>query len=482
MPISLVGSTTQDPTVAVTTLSSGMPAGVATGDLVLFVVLTNTTTIPAAPSGYTQIATGANSTIGLGVWYKFATNSSEPAPSTTQSAFRATSATLVYRGVDSTTPIDVAAGTSTTGTTAVSVPARTPLTAGAWDIAIGSMLTSATNTTTWSSTNLVLDQPSISNVAGSNNPAFVVGHFAWTSGAFTPNITKSATSTRTLGTHFVLRPAASSANTGTSASTLPVLASAAIAAVVLAGSATAALPPLSSQSAGDVTNAASSSSTLPPLTSSASGTVSGTGAVSSALPSLASSALGLSRTAGPSASTLPSLLTSGAGLARTAGTTTITLPSLTSAATGAGSTPTTTGTSASTLPSLTSSAQATSRNMATSTVALPALTAAGNGTSSTAGQGAGSLPSLMTEAVGGAAATGSIAATLPALATTAIGNESDPPPTATIVVKVGAPIPSRVAAAQAEPHPLLVGQPAVAFAAGPQSQPSYRRNDAALRR
>lgn len=185
-----------------------MPAGVQAGDLVLFVILTNTTTIPAAPSGYTQVATGTATTIGLGVWYKFAANSSEPAPSTTQQIFRATSATLLFRGVDQTTPIDVAAGASTGGTTAVTVPARTPLTAGAWDIAIGSMLTSATNTTTWSSTNLTLDQASISNVAGSNNPAFVVGHFAWTSGAFTPNITKSATSTRTLGTHFVLRAAA----------------------------------------------------------------------------------------------------------------------------------------------------------------------------------------------------------------------------------------------------------------------------------
>ena len=123
----------------------------------------------------------------------------------------------------STTPIDVAAGTSTLGTTAVAVPARTPLTAGAWDIAIGSMLTTAANTTTWSSTNLVLDQPSISNVAGSNNPAFVVGHFAWTSGAFTPNITKSATSTRTIGTHFVLRAAADASvprNTFVSTTTL----------------------------------------------------------------------------------------------------------------------------------------------------------------------------------------------------------------------------------------------------------------------
>lgn len=273
MPITLVGSTTQDPTAATTTLSSAMPAGVAAGDFVLFVALTNTTTIPAAPSGYTQVTTAANSTIGLGVWYKFATSSSEPAPSTTQSAFRATSATLVFRGVDSTTPIDVAAGTSTTGTTAVAVPARTPLATGAWDIAIGSMLTSATNTTTWSSTNLVLDQPSISNVAGSNNPAFVVGHFAWTSGAFTPNITKSATSSRTIGTHFVLKPAAT---TGTVYS---------VTGTVAASSTTSGTVSLTAAVTGTVaaTSGASGNVTRVPRIYSVTGTVAATSSASGAV-------------------------------------------------------------------------------------------------------------------------------------------------------------------------------------------------------
>lgn len=295
MPISLVGSTTQDPTAAVTTLSSAMPAGVAAGDLVLFVALTNTITIPAAPSGYTQITTSANSTIGLGVWYKFAANSSEPAPSTTQSVFRATSATIVYRGVDPTTPIDVAAGTSTAGTTAVAVPARTPLTTGAWDIAIGSMLTTAANTTTWGSTNLVLDQPSISNVSGSNNPAFVVGHFAWTSGAFTPIITKSATSTRTIGTHFVLRPASTSTTYTASGSASVTSTATGVAAAVLLAAGAASMVSGASGAADRVPQAYDASGTTDAVSTTAGSAVAQFGASGSSTTTTTASGFATSR-------------------------------------------------------------------------------------------------------------------------------------------------------------------------------------------
>lgn len=119
----------------------------------------------------------------------------------------------VYSGVDGTTPKDVAV-TNAVSTTGTPTPAAiTPVTSGAWVDCTNSVVTaSGVTTTTWTSSNMTKDTDWTSTAGATTNAAGGTAHFAWTSGAFSPNLTQ-VTSTAARGVSFTsaLRPAAGAA-------------------------------------------------------------------------------------------------------------------------------------------------------------------------------------------------------------------------------------------------------------------------------
>lgn len=85
-------------------------SGYAVGDIIVLCAQnTAASTVPSVPSGYTLLTNSQDTTNGfsIGVFYKFATSTSETAPTVTN----ATSLTYtIYRGVDTTTPFSGTGG------------------------------------------------------------------------------------------------------------------------------------------------------------------------------------------------------------------------------------------------------------------------------------------------------------------------------------------------------------------------------------
>src|SRR5262245_45242494 len=210
MAISLVGVTNAPgSTTSVTTFDTAVPSGVQNGDLLLWTLTGNTVTVVSAPSGWTDWQLNSTTAINQCTWSRIA--SSEPASYTATglSSNRWGGAMIALRGVDTTTPQDVAFPTRNAGTTALTYPAITPVTAGAWIIAIGCIVgPSGTADITWTIGNLdALDTDAGTNVSASTNCFVSHGHKVWTSGAFTPTAPATATtSTRTIGATQAVRP------------------------------------------------------------------------------------------------------------------------------------------------------------------------------------------------------------------------------------------------------------------------------------
>ena len=220
MAISLVAVTNAPgSTSSVTSFATNVPAGVADGDLLIWTLVGNNVTVAPTPSGWNVWQ--ANTTTGLNQSTFYRVASSEPSSYTATglTSARWGSAMLALRGVDTTTPIDVTFPTRNAGTTALTYPAITPATAGAWVVAIGAVLASAQGTDiAWTAGNLdAVDTDVGSAVAAATNAFASHGHFAWTSGAFTP--TGPATSpvgglSRTIGATTAVRPSGAASQTG----------------------------------------------------------------------------------------------------------------------------------------------------------------------------------------------------------------------------------------------------------------------------
>lgn len=207
MPILHIGSTTVE-SATTAALVNNVPTGTFNGCVLTWRVSDTTTTIPATPSGWTLLQSGSSVATQMTIWYRVA--SSEPASYTTgaMATGRHVGIMSAWSGVDNVTPWDVATPAFGAGTTAISPPAITPVTAGAWvlgfaDGNVGSGIT----TTTISTSNLTAidSQVTSTNGAATNNVG-AVGHFLWASGAFTPAFTASQTLVRTLGGSAALRP------------------------------------------------------------------------------------------------------------------------------------------------------------------------------------------------------------------------------------------------------------------------------------
>jgi hypothetical protein len=212
VPIALSGTpSTTNNTAAGTTLTVNVPAGIANGDLLIWHMIANNATVASTPAGWNVVKTGTTTTHNQSIFWRVA--ASEPASYTHAALTSAkwTFSMYAFSGVDNTTPLDIASASipaMTAGTTAVTLPAITPVTAGAWIIGTGSAIGATTATFAFSSSNsdgtVVLNQPATSGV----NPSHGTFWEAWVSGAFTPLVTFTGTSTRTLGSTYALRPSA----------------------------------------------------------------------------------------------------------------------------------------------------------------------------------------------------------------------------------------------------------------------------------
>jgi hypothetical protein len=213
MAIGLRNVASAGSTAAVTTIAQTVPAGVVNGDFLLWVIAQGTATNPATdPAGWTRLRFATTTNDSLDAWYRIA--SSEPASynSPTLTSAQTVTAMAAYSGVDTVTPLDVAIPAATAGTTAVTFNAITPVTPGAWVLGLAALgyasSTTVPGASDATSTNLSIDVQN-RNTTSTNviHVIDAIGHAAWSSGAFTPNMSAPATLARTIGQSVALRPA-----------------------------------------------------------------------------------------------------------------------------------------------------------------------------------------------------------------------------------------------------------------------------------
>lgn len=213
MAIAHRASTTVEAT-GTAAIVNNVPAGTVNGDLLIWRHSNTTATVTATPAGWTLLTSLTATATSMVIWWRIA--ASEPASYSTGAltAGRSIGIMSAFSGVDNATPFDVATPTPVAGTTAVTCPAITPVTAGAWVLGFGDVnVASGVINTTFSSSNLTaIDAQVTSTQAAATNNVGATGHFAWSSGAFTPAYTTSNASVRSIGATAALRPAAAAAN------------------------------------------------------------------------------------------------------------------------------------------------------------------------------------------------------------------------------------------------------------------------------
>ena len=218
MAISLVGVVNAPgSTGLVTSLATNVPAGVQDGDLLLWTLVGNNNTAAPTPSGWTVWKTSTTTAHNQSTFYRVA--SSEPASYTATglASGRWGAGMLALRGVDQTTPADITFPAQVNGTSTLTYPAATPVTAGAWIVAIGSINgPSGTTNVNWSAGNVTTVQTDFgSNVSAQVNAFGSQGTFeSWSSGAFTPTGPQDdVVSARSIGNTTVVRPSAGGTTT-----------------------------------------------------------------------------------------------------------------------------------------------------------------------------------------------------------------------------------------------------------------------------
>lgn len=217
-----VGSAATAVTVALDSgLTGGSDAGVSTDDLVVVTVGYGTNggssnPAPTNPTGYTaltqQAITSGTYDTNHRVAYKFmggTPDTSVDIPPSTNIQWGGSYTIQVFRGVDLTTPLDVAAVyASAFNTNAIPNPgAITPVTSGAWIVVMGNSAdpTGATFTTS--------DMTNFLTAVGSDNIDSMIGagyYTGWTSGSFDPAIFgggKTGSNLSWAATTLALRPA-----------------------------------------------------------------------------------------------------------------------------------------------------------------------------------------------------------------------------------------------------------------------------------
>lgn len=199
-----------------TSFTLNMPPATQANDLLLAVLEGNNSAQPPDQAGWTTISTVGTTTLCRGIYYRWAT-ASEPSTYVMSSLTQAryVGAIAAYRGVDLTSPLDVAvpaasATASPASNSNLGMPAITPVTVGAWVIGIVTVVQADNTVPTFTSSNLTaVDVVEGSTGPSGNNIKGALGHFAWSSGSFTPqySLTTGVAILREAGISIALRPA-----------------------------------------------------------------------------------------------------------------------------------------------------------------------------------------------------------------------------------------------------------------------------------
>lgn len=211
MAIALRGTPTGAGAALVTSISCNVPTGVVAGDLLIWNIAQGIATNPTTdPAGWTRIDFETTTNDSSDNWYRIA-DGTEPASYTspTLSSGQTATSMAAFSGVDNLNPFDITTPANSAGTTTIPFPAVTPVTAGAWIIAIAAIQFAANATvgTITSSNTTMMTSNASTGAASSVHAISAMSRFAWSSGAFTPAMSSSQATNRTLGQSLVLRPA-----------------------------------------------------------------------------------------------------------------------------------------------------------------------------------------------------------------------------------------------------------------------------------
>jgi hypothetical protein len=182
--------------VSLTDLTGGLASAPAAGDFVIVAYNVSAQLDPdrdvQVTSGYTEVADIFGDSFmqaNLGVFYKFMPGTPDTTVTMGETfgagVYGGAAVIQVWRGVNATTPMDVAATTAVdTGTSNPNPPSITPVTAGAVIIAAGG---GALNTSgSWSHTSSDLSNFRTDYIDSITVASIGMGSYAWTSGAFNP--------------------------------------------------------------------------------------------------------------------------------------------------------------------------------------------------------------------------------------------------------------------------------------------------------
>lgn len=163
--VAVVGTPTLGEVASAQSVTCNVPTGVLAGEL-LVVAVTHSEASAAVPdqTGWTTVAkaTNASASVQTALFYRVATGS-EPASYTftglnASAVNRATAEMFRLSGVDTTTPLDVAAGTAVGFGTSITTPSVTTVTAGALVIyAVARATATASDINVASGTTLIID-------------------------------------------------------------------------------------------------------------------------------------------------------------------------------------------------------------------------------------------------------------------------------------------------------------------------------------
>lgn len=176
--------------VSLTALTGGLAAAPSQNDIVIVVTAVGDDTA-CDVTGYTLIATVSTTISTLWIGYKFMGATPDTSLTVTGSGSNTQGATViayVWRNVDTTTPMDVTATTSSATNTGIpNPPSITPVTQGAVILAAGGVGYDSTSRTL-SSSSLSNFFSVTANLSGGNTDATAgVGWAVWTSGAYDPS-------------------------------------------------------------------------------------------------------------------------------------------------------------------------------------------------------------------------------------------------------------------------------------------------------
>jgi fibronectin-binding autotransporter adhesin len=446
-------------------ITATLPDGATQSDEILaYLSLYSSFVVNAAPTDWTQVATGSNGVSEL-IVYRYTVPASPPSDFTwtLSGADDAQIALVCYQDVDDVSPVMDYAGSAASPNTGtpLTIPSVT-LTAGAmvvagWGSNNAAYLTvTNTNPAGWTTRAdlrgtayggvTVLDKSFASSGAtGTANVTVSAGYVAYVVAVALTGVTSGSGATGsaaiTLGTltaagagtvavtgagaatlgAVTLTSAGAVAVAGNGAATLGGVTLAASGAVAVVGAGAATLGGVTVAGAGAVPATGAAGITLDTLTSTAAGVVAVAGSASVTLGAVTVSASGTVAIVGAGAVTLGAVTTTGAGVVAIVGAGAATLGAVTVAATGAVGNIPITGGAAITLGALSASGAGTVAVVGSGVLTLGALTAAGTGVVPVTGAGAATLGALTLSALGGSGTGGQAAITLGTLTLSAAG-------------------------------------------------------------